>query len=109
MTGCGGGGGSATSGELVYRTFWTSRSDPGSGTGQSEIINIKNIAGQIVATQVLNRSAGNQAIFTGLPSGVLTVECFLYSQPSGNGNYLGKVSPQITLASNVPASVDTEV
>ncbi|MBL8048598.1 MAG: hypothetical protein JNJ45_07950 [Chthonomonas sp.] len=109
LSGCGGGGGGSAAGALNYRTYWTSRVDPGSGTGQSQIVVIRNAAGTSLRNMVLDRTSGDTLSFTGLPTGTVTVESFLYSQTSGDGTLLGSVRTEVEVTGSGAASVQTEV
>lgn len=108
LAGCGGGSGGSGA-DLLYTTYWTGRADPGSGTGQSQIVTIRSSSGQVLANQILNRTSGSTISFAGLPSGTQTVQAFLYSQADGNGSLIGSVEASVTTSTTVPSSLDTEV
>lgn len=109
LVGCGGGGGGAATGSINYQTYWTSRTDPGSGTGQSQIVVIRNAAGAVLSNQVLNRADGSSISFTGLGTGQVVVESFLYSQTSGDGTLLGSIRAEAEVNGSVPTVLTTEV
>lgn len=91
-SGCGGGGGDAlTLATLTYTTDWTTRSDPASGSGQSQLVAIYDANGTQVAKKLINRSDGSTLSFEGIAASNYMIVAELYAGADTSGSKLGSI------------------
>lgn len=97
-SGCGGGGGGITSAVLTYTTDWTTRSDPASGSGQSQLVALYDANGSQVAKKLINRNDGSSLEFSDVSAGNYELVAELYSGTDTSGTKLGTIERVISLS-----------
>lgn len=98
-SGCGGGGGGGiTSAVLTYTTDWTTRSDPASGSGQSQLVALYDANGSQVAKKLINRNDGSSLEFSGVSAGNYELVAELYSGTDTSGTKVGTIERVISLS-----------
>lgn len=98
MAGCGGGGGSPSTGKLVYKTDWTNRSR--SVTGLSQRVQIFDLSNRLVDSISLNQDfPSEQVVQMGShPTGTYRLHIELFSQRDLGGIKTGEIDTYFLLS-----------
>jgi len=82
---------------LNYSTVWGDLSQ----TVQSQTITVESLAGEALATRILNRADGSSLSLTSLPAGTALLRVTAHPSPDGAGTSLGQLTTRITLGGPV--------